>query len=65
MFMKNRVWAQLYINFGCLTICLFPKNTETAEPIGPKFFMGTQMTPGKFIWTVRIKNVQNLFVIDH
>ena len=51
MFMKNRVWAQLYINFGCLTICLFPKNTETAEPIGPKFYMGTQMTPGKFIWT--------------
>jgi len=34
----------LYINlaclFGCLFVCLYPINVKTAEPIGPKFFVG-------------------------
>ena len=32
--------------FG-LSVCLYPKNIKTAEPIGPKFFVGSRMTPGK------------------
>ena len=34
----------LYINLACLFVCLFvclyPINVKTAEPIGPKFFVG-------------------------
>ena len=26
--------------FGCLFVCLYPINVKTAEPIGPKFFVG-------------------------
>ena len=26
--------------FVCLSVCLFPINVKTAEPIGPKFFVG-------------------------
>ena len=34
----------------CLFVCMFvctPKNVETAEPIGPNFFVGPCETPGK------------------
>ena len=31
----------------CLFVCLYPINVKTAEPIGPKFFMGHLGTPGK------------------
>ena len=41
----------LYINLACLSVCLFvclyPINIKTAEPIGPKFFVGSRGTPGK------------------
>ena len=41
----------LYINLACLFVCLFvclyPINVKTAEPIGPKFFVGHLGTPGK------------------
>ena len=41
----------LYINFACLSVCLFvclyPINVKTAEPIWPKFFVGTRVIPGK------------------
>ena len=41
----------LYINLACpsvcLFVCLYPINVKTAEPIGPKFFVGHQVTPGK------------------
>ena len=49
----------LYINFAwvsvclfgcllwCLSVCLYPINVKTAEPIGPKFFVGHHVTPGK------------------
>ena len=43
---KNR---QLYISiykFG-LSVCLYPINVKTAEPIGPKFFVVHLGTPGK------------------
>jgi len=36
----------LYINLACLSVCLsvclYPINVKTAEPIGPKFFEGHQ-----------------------
>ena len=40
-----------YINLACLSwclsVCLYPINVKTAEPIGPKFFVGHLGTPGK------------------
>ena len=31
----------------CLSVCLYPINVKTVELIGPKFFVGHQMTTGK------------------
>ena len=31
----------------CLSVCLYPINVKTAEPIGPKFCVGPHVTPGK------------------
>ena len=31
----------------CLSVCLYPINVKTAEPIGPNFFVGSRVTPGK------------------
>ena len=31
----------------CLFVCLYPINVKTAEPIGPKFFLGHHVTTGK------------------
>ena len=31
----------------CLFVCLYPINVKTAEPIGPKFFVGHHVIPGK------------------
>ena len=46
--------ALLYTNLACLSVfsvCLFvflyPINVKTAEPIGPKFFVGHHVTTGK------------------
>ena len=43
-------YSHLYINlaclFVCLSVCLYPTNVKTAEPIGPKFFVGHLGTPG-------------------
>ena len=40
-----------YICFACLFVCLFarlfPINDKTAEPIGPDFFGGLHISPGK------------------
>ena len=33
--------------FVCLFVCLYPINVKTAEPIGPKFFVGHHVTTGK------------------
>ena len=33
--------------FVCLLVCLYPINVKTAEPIWPKFFEGSRVTPGK------------------
>ena len=45
--------ASFYLNinlaclFWCLFVCLYPINVKTAEPIGPKFFVGPHVTPTK------------------
>ena len=52
--MKIKIY-NLYINLACLSVCLFVclfvsnkrQNVKTAEPIGPKFFVGHLGTPGK------------------
>ena len=31
----------------CLSVCLYPINVKTAEPIGSKYFVGHLGTPGK------------------
>ena len=33
--------------FVCLSVCLYPINVKTAEPNGPKFFVGHHVTTGK------------------
>ena len=42
--------------FG-LSVCLYPINVKTAEPIGPKFFVGHLGTPGKVYWMIEILNI--------
>ena len=41
----------LFIYFACffyfLFVCLYPINDKTAEPIGPKFFVGHHVTTAK------------------
>ena len=37
--------ASLYINLTCLSVCLYPKNVKTAEPIGPKSLCRTSRDP--------------------
>ena len=50
-FVKLTIPFNLYINLACLSVCLsvclYPINVKTAEPIGPKFFVGHLGTPGK------------------
>ena len=36
------VWVSV-----CLFVCLYPINVKTAEPIGPKFFVGHHVPAGK------------------
>ena len=48
---RNSRSLNLYINLACLSVCLFvclyPINVKTAKPIGPKFFVGPHVSPGK------------------
>ena len=42
----------------CLGVCLFfPIIVKTAEPIGPKFFLGPNVTPGKFYGWLNFQNL--------
>ena len=46
---KARASLSIY-KFGlsvCLYVCLYPINVKTAEPIGPKFFVGHLGPSGK------------------
>ena len=47
---EKLVQIPIYINLACLSVssvCLYPINVKTAEPIGPKFCVGPHVTPGK------------------
>ena len=54
-YLCNLTLPNLYINLACLGVCLFvclsvcfyPINIKTAKPIGPKFFVGHHVIPGK------------------
>ena len=52
-------YQSLYINILCLSVCLSKINVKTAEPIGPKCFMVTHMTPGKLN---NLKNCVDIFL---
>jgi len=43
--------------FVCLSVCLYPINVKTAEPIGPKFFCGTSRDPMEGLWMIEILNI--------
>ena len=48
----------LCINLACLSVCLYPINVKTAEPIMPKFFVGQYTWPqGRFTDDKNSKNV--------
>ena len=43
-------WSNSIYKFGLsgwVFVCLYPINVITAEPIGPTFFVGSRVTPGK------------------
>ena len=43
-----------------MSVCLYPINVKTAEPIRPKFFVGPHMTPGLvYEWSKFQKFVSN------
>ena len=44
MHYKIRVWYKDLIPLTCLSVCLYPINVQTAEPIGPKFGVGPSVT---------------------
>jgi len=62
-FNSNSNKLKLYINLACLFVCLYPINVKTAEPIGPKFFVGPLGTPGKVYESSNICLHQNSIVI--
>ena len=50
------VGASIY-KFGLswfLFICLYPINVKTAEPIGPKFFVGHHLDHREGLWMIKI-----------
>ena len=48
-------YVYLYINLACLSVCLYPINVKTAEPIGPNFFCGTSRDHRESLWMIKIK----------
>ena len=48
---RPKILIYILIRLGCLgvclSVCLYPINVKTAEPIGPKFFVKPHVTPGK------------------
>ena len=46
---SKSIFSSIY-KFGlsvCLFVCLYPITVKMAEPIGPKFFVGHHVIPGK------------------
>ena len=56
----NRKSLSIYIYFACLSVCLYPINVKTAEPMVPKLCEGpkSNMTQKEGLRTIKItKNV--------
>ena len=46
-----------------MSVCLYPINAKTVEPIGPIFFYGASHNPRKGLWMIELKRIclkQNL-----
>ena len=52
----NLAWVSVCL-FWCLSVCLYPINVKTAEPIGPKFFVGHLGPQGRFMNDWNFKNL--------
>jgi len=44
----------LNVHIRCLSVCLYPINVKTAQPIKPKFCAWPHMTPGKVYGWLKI-----------
>ena len=44
-----------------MSVCLYPINVKTAEPIGPKFCVGHLGTPGKVYEFLKILKIREIF----
>ena len=55
---SHPLWVTLYIL--CLSVCLYPINVKTAEPIRPKFSVGLDMSTGKFKTIYRWSKLKDL-----
>ena len=56
--MGIRQVQSLYIfSLSSLFWCLYPINVKTADPIGPKFFEGSRVTPGKVYELSKFKKI--------
>ena len=65
VFLTSILKKQSIYKFG-LSVCLYPINVKTAEPIGPKFYCGTSRDPREGLWKIKISNIclyQNSIVI--
>ena len=51
---KTSIGIYIYIWLVCLSVCLYPINVKTAEPIGSKFFVGHHAEPigPNFFWDI-------------
>ena len=47
----------IYIYFVCLSVCLYPINVKTAEPIGPNFGVGPHVTPKEGLRMIKISKL--------
>ena len=43
--LTSRIFYMSHIYFASLSVCLYPINVKTAEPIGPKFCVGPHVAP--------------------
>ena len=49
--------GHLYINFVCLSICWYPNNVKTAEPIRTNFCVGPCLSPRKICRCSELRKV--------
>ena len=56
------LFLHLYISFACLPVWvsarLYPINVKTAEPIGPTFCVGHQLTPA--VLRIQIRRIRKI-----